>query len=469
MKILSNVIKNIEVLDTHGNTEISVSSVCTSSQSVESNSLFVAVPGHITDGHNFINDAISKGATVIVYEKDLGIFPPGVTCVKVKDSKSAAGIIAHNFYNHPSFKMKIIGVTGTNGKTTVTTLLHQLFRNMGYKVGLIGTVVNKVNDEVHDAVRTTPDPVTLNNLLAQMVDAGCEYCFMEVSSHSVVEKRISGLHFTLGVFTNLTHDHLDYHKTFENYLDAKKTFFDNLSESAFALSNIDDASGEIMVSDTKAHKYSYSLKKEADFNKRLDSQLIGKFNAYNILSVYSAACILGAEKEKLEKEIKRLTPVEGRFNYIKSDSGVTGIVDYAHTPDALENVLRTTLDLAQSGSVQGRVITVFGCGGDRDKTKRPIMTQIAYSMSDVVVLTSDNPRSEKIEDILNDMRMGLPSDIDEDVSVIPDRREAIRYACENAKPGDYILIAGKGHEKYQEINGVKNHFDDMEELNKNLK
>lgn len=468
MKLLSNIIKNIEVLETHGNVDVSISAVSLSNKDIVENSLFVAIKGNVTDGHNFIDDVISKGAKVIVHQADLDQYVHGVAYVKVRDTKEAVGIIAHNFYNHPSFKLKLVGVTGTNGKTTTATLLHQLFINLGHKAGMIGTVVNKINDQSFEAVRTTPDQINLNRLLAEMVDAGCEYCFMEVSSHSVAEKRIAGLSFAGGIFTNLTHDHLDYHKDFENYLSAKKAFFDGLHDTAFALANIDDGSGETMLLDTKAKKYFYGFKKPASFDSKLESRLIGDFNMYNVLAVYGAASLLGIEDDRLISEIKKLDPVEGRFNYFKSDSGVTGIVDYAHTPDALENALQTTLRLAGSESVDSRVITVVGCGGERDKTKRPMMAQIAYADSDVVILTSDNPRSEKIEDILADMCAGLPDDV-EDVYVIADRHEAIRKACEMAVPGDYILVAGKGHEKYQEINGVKNHFDDMEELKKYLK
>lgn len=468
MKLLSNIIKNIEVLETHGNVDVSISSISLSNKDIVENSLFVAIKGHVTDGHNFVDDVISKGAKVIVHQNDLDQYGHGVTYVKVRDTKEAVGIIAHNFYNHPSFKLKLVGVTGTNGKTTTTTLLHQLFLNLGHKVGMIGTVVNKINDKEYESVRTTPDAITLNNLLSTMVDAGCEYCFMEVSSHAVAEKRIAGLSFAGGIFTNLTHDHLDYHKDFENYLKAKKAFFDGLHDTAFALANIDDPSGETMLLDTKAKKYLYGFKKPASFDSKLESRLIGDFNMYNVLAVYGAASLLGIEDDRLIPEIKKLDPVEGRFNYFKSDSGIIGIVDYAHTPDALENALRTTVRLAGDESTDSRVITVVGCGGERDKTKRPMMAQIAYADSDVVILTSDNPRSEKIEDILSDMRSGLPEDV-ENVFVISDRHEAIRKACEMSVPGDYILVAGKGHEKYQEINGIKNHFDDMEELQNNLK
>jgi UDP-N-acetylmuramoyl-L-alanyl-D-glutamate--2,6-diaminopimelate ligase len=468
MKLLSNVIKNIDVLETHGNVEVSISHLSLSNKDITENTLFTAIVGNVTDGHNFIPDVISRGAKVIVYQNDLENYEHGVTYVRVRDTKAALGVIAHNFYDRPSFKLKLVGITGTNGKTTTATLLHQLFLNLGHKAGMIGTVVNKINEQSFDAVRTTPDQINLNRLLAEMVDAGCEYCFMEVSSHAVSEKRISGLHFAGGIFTNLTHDHLDYHKTFENYFNAKKAFFDGLHETSFVLSNIDDERGRDMMADTKAKKYFYGLKTHADFFERLDTKLIGEFNAYNALAVYATAHILGMDNEKIKNTLRDLEPVEGRFNYFKSVHGVTGIVDYAHTPDALENVLRTIGDMKKGG----KIITVVGCGGDRDKTKRPKMAKIAYDMSDIVVLTSDNPRTEHVADILHDMKVGIHSEsieVNNVVHIIEDRHMAIAMACELASSGDYILLAGKGHEKYQEVNGVKNHFDDMEELKKYLK
>lgn len=376
-----------------------------------------------------------------------------------------------HFFGNASRKMKIIGVTGTNGKTTTTTLLYNLFRELGFKVGLIGTVVNKIDDESIDATHTTPDPISLNRLLNQMVRKGCKYCFIEVSSHAIDQKRIAGISFAGGVFTNLTHDHLDYHKNFENYFKAKKKFFDSLSKKAFALSNFDDEYGVKILKDTKAKKYFYSLKdKKAGFSEKLSTKLIGEFNAYNTLAIYGTAVLLGEDKEKVKKIIENLDAVPGRFQYIKDkQSGAIGIVDYAHTPDALLNVLKTINDMNLSAQAGGKnkVISVFGCGGDRDKTKRPIMARIGYNMSDIVILTSDNPRSENPEDILKDMASGLPK-MDEKVLIIADRKEAIRKACAFAQKGDYILVAGKGHENYQEIKGVKNHFDDIEELRKYL-
>ncbi len=375
-----------------------------------------------------------------------------------------------HFYGNPSKKIKIIGVTGTNGKTTTVTLLYQLFRNLGYKVGMIGTVVNKINDEEIEARNTTPLPIELNNLLNKMVEAGCEYCFMEVSSHAIAQDRIAGINFAGGVYTNLTHDHLDYHKTFENYFKAKKKFFTMLPRNAFALSNIDDGYGEKMLSDIEAKAYKYGFKKEADFSDKLETKLLGEFNAYNILAVYSVAVLLGEDKEKVKEEIKKLAPARGRFESYTSTAGVTGIVDYAHTPDALSNVLRTINEMNQNK--KGKIISVFGCGGDRDKTKRSIMAKIGYDMSDIIIITSDNPRTEKPEDILEDMKKGLSSEALSEVGgvhIISDRREAIKKAVELAESGDYILVAGKGHENYQEINGIKNHFDDTEELKKYLK
>ncbi len=477
MKILSELLEDVKVLESHGNLEAKVSSVSLNSKDIELHAVFVALVGSIVNGHDFIDEVIKKGATTIVFEKDPKEFKSGVTYVKVEDTHSAVGIIADNFYGNPSRKLKLVGVTGTNGKTTTATLLHQLFRNLGYKAGMIGTVVNKINDDSREAVRTTPDSIALNKLFAEMVDNGCEYCFMEVSSHAVSEKRIEGLSFVGGIFTNLTLDHLDYHKTIENYSNAKKEFFDMLPATGFAVTNIDDERGEYMLSTTKAHKYTLSLKKKADFNEHLETKLIGEFNAYNVLGVYAVAMLLleedkparpplsGVGGERVKEIIKDLESVPGRFQYIKSKNNITGIVDYAHTPDALENVLKTINDMKG----KGKVITVVGCGGDRDKSKRPIMAKIGYDMSDILILTSDNPRTEKPEDILSDLQKGLPLEAIDKVEIIIDRHVAIEKACKTAKKGDYILLAGKGHENYQEINGVKNHFDDMEELQKYLK
>ncbi|MFA6514815.1 MAG: UDP-N-acetylmuramoyl-L-alanyl-D-glutamate--2,6-diaminopimelate ligase [Candidatus Paceibacterota bacterium] len=470
MKILSEILEDVQILESHGNLEAHVSSISLSSKNIELHSVYIAIVGNVVDGHIFIDEVIKSGATTIIYERDPSDFKNGVTYIKVMDTHSALGIISDNFYGNPSSKLKLIGVTGTNGKTTTATLLHKLFLNLGYKAGMIGTVVNKINDKSYEAIRTTPDSISLNKLLAEMVDSGCEYCFMEVSSHSVCEKRIEGLTFLGGIFTNLTLDHLDYHKTIENYCDAKKSFFDILPANGFAIANIDDDKGEYMLSSTKARKYTLSLKKEADFNERFTTKLIGEFNAYNILGIYAVAVLLGENKEKVKEIIKNLDSVPGRFQSIKSANNITGIVDYAHTPDALENVLKTINKMKHVpvGLVHGKVITVIGCGGDRDKSKRPIMAKIGYEMSDILILTSDNPRTEKPEDILNDMQKGLPMDYEGKTFIIIDRHFAIEKAYELAKSGDYILVAGKGHENYQEINGLKTHFDDVEELEKYL-
>jgi UDP-N-acetylmuramoyl-L-alanyl-D-glutamate--2,6-diaminopimelate ligase len=465
MKILNDILNDIVILETHGNIDAPVSSVSLNSKIIEPHSLFVALSGNVVDGHIFIDEVIEKGATTIVYEHEPKEFKHGINYIKVADTHSAIGIIASNFYDNPSRKMKLIGVTGTSGKTTTATLLHQLFRDLGHKAGMIGTVVNKVNDKSYEAHRTTPDSVTLNELLAEMVDDGCEYCFMEVSSHSVSEKRIAGLHFIGGIFTNLSLDHLDYHKTMDDYCDAKKGFFDIIPATGFAIANIDDERGEYMLSSTKAHTYTFSLKKNADFNERFESKLIGEFNAYNLLGIYAAAVLLGEDKVKIKESIKNLETVPGRFQYYKSENGVIGIVDYAHKPDALLNVLKTASDMKSSG----RVIAVVGCGGDRDRSKRPIMAKIGYDMSDILILTSDNPRTEKPEDIIEEMLKGIEGLPNEKVYILPDRHEAISRACLESLPGDIILIAGKGHETYQEVNGVQTHFDDLEELQKYLK
>lgn len=462
MKALYSITSSLPIVEIKGNTDVGASSISLNSKTVEPNAIFVAIDGNLVNGHTFIPEAIKNGARVIVYQETITDFEPGVTYIKVDSTKEALGIMSTNFYGHPSRKLKLVGVTGTNGKTTTATLLYQLFRNLGYKVGLMGTVVNKINDTVYEAERTTPDAVNLNKLLKMMVEEGCEYCFMEVSSHSVAEKRIIGLSFAGGVFTNVTLDHLDYHQTIENYRDAKKRFFDTLSEHAFALSNIDDPSGVYMLKDTDAARHSYALKKPADFSERLETKLLGEFNAYNILAVYATAMLLGQDEKKVKEVIKNLDSVEGRFQYIKSANDITGIVDYAHTPDALQNVLETIN--AMKG--EGKIISVFGCGGDRDKSKRPIMAKIGYDLSDIVILTTDNPRSENIEDILSDMSKGIIATDESKIHIIVDRLEAIEKAVSLADSGDLILLAGKGHEKYQEIHGVKTHFDDMEELQK---
>ena len=462
MKLLSELIKEISTVEIKGEIDITVSSVSISSKNILEGAIFIAIVGNISDGHDFINSAIENGAKVIVHQKDLENYQDGVVYIKVEDTHEASGKLESSFYDHPSEHLTLIGLTGTNGKTTTTTLLPQLFMNFGQKAGLIGTVVNKINDKSFEAERTTPDPITLNKILAEMVEAGCDYCFIEVSSHAVALKRISGLFFSGGVFTNLTLDHLDYHKTFEDYRDAKKAFFDSLSSEVFALSNIDDSNGEYMLSGTRARKYYYGLKTDTDFSERLETKLIGEFNAYNTLAVYATAVLLDEDRGKVREEIKKLDPVPGRFQYVKSKNNIIGIVDYAHTPDALENVLKTVNEMKGNG----KVISVFGCGGDRDKTKRPIMAKIGYDMSDILILTSDNPRTENPEDILENMKEGIKGMDMSKVNIITDRYEAIKKAVSLAKEGDYILLAGKGHENYQEVNGVKSHFDDLEELQK---
>ncbi len=402
-------------------------------------------------------------------------YKDGITYLKVADTHEASGRIASAFYDYPSKKLKLVGVTGTNGKTTIATLLHKLFRNLRFKAGMMGTVVNKINDVEVEATRTTPDPITLNQTLSQMVEAGCEYCFMEVSSHAIYMKRIAGLEFAGGIFTNLTHDHLDFHITIEEYAKVKKEFFTNLPSTCFALSNLDSEYGEFMLEDTKAKKYFYSREKETDFSGKVDTKLIGDFNQSNVLAILGTAVLLGIDEKIAREGIVNLDPAPGRFVSFTSPNGVTGIVDYAHTPDALENVLKTIQNLTAVQPLgfqrldRCKIITVIGCGGDRDKAKRPIMAQIAYQMSDILILTSDNPRTEKVEYIINDMRVGLPDEApslsnERKVYIINDRREAITKACMLAKKGDYILLAGKGHENYQEVNGMKTHFDDMEEL-----
>lgn len=482
MKLLSDILYKTGLVETQGSTNVAITAMTFDSRKVEKDGLFVAVRGTQSDGHDFIDKAISLGAVAIVCEEFPKEIIDRISYAKVFDSSLALGIIASNFYDNPSSSLKLIGVTGTNGKTTTVTLLFQLFRAMGLKAGMLTTVRNMINSEEIPSTHTTPDAVELNKLLRRMVDAGCKYAFMEVSSHSVVQKRIAGLEFSGGVFSNITHDHLDYHKTFDEYIKAKKTFFDQLPQIAFALVNKDDVNGIIMVQNTKALKRSYSISSLADFNCRvlenqfsglqlnmdnveLWSKLIGSFNAYNLLAVYSTAILLGQDKMNVLMTISTLDSVEGRFEYVRSDSGITGIVDYAHSPDALKNVLSTIKDI-RSGNEQ--VITVVGCGGDRDSAKRPIMSKIACDLSDRVILTSDNPRSEDPESILKQMQNGIEKQNTKKTLSIVDRREAIRTAVALARPGDIVLVAGKGHEKYQEVNGVKYPFDDMGVLKENL-
>ena len=478
MRYLSDILNGIPASELQGSPDVEIVSIASDSRKVVPGSLFIAVRGTLVDGHNFIETAIKSGAVAIICE-ELPVHVTGeVSFVMVADSAVALGLAASNFYDRPSSKLKLVGVTGTNGKTTVATLLYQLFRDLGYKCGLLSTVENQINGEVIPATHTTPDPIELNRLLDDMVAKGCDYCFMEVSSHAVVQHRIEGLTFSGGIFTNITHDHLDYHKTFDNYLKAKKGFFDALPKNAFALTNIDDRNGEVMLQNTKAHKKSYALKSMADYRaKILENQfgglllqinneevwfkMVGSFNAYNLLAVYATAMLLDQDKAKVLTSLSKLKGAEGRFDYFISPYKVIGIVDYAHTPDAVQNVLSTIHNIRKGNE---KVITIIGCGGDRDKTKRPVMAKVACEWSDKVILTSDNPRSEDPAQIIRDMEAGVgPSQQKKTIS-ITDRREAIKTACHLAAPGDIILLAGKGHEKYQEVKGIRSHFDDKEEL-----
>ncbi len=483
MKLLKDILYKTSILEVSGSTNVAITSVTFDSRNVTKDSLFVAMKGTKTDGHTYIPEVIAKGVAAIVCEDLPEISTGSVSIIKVKDSAQALGVIASNFFDNPSEKLKLVGVTGTNGKTTVATLLYQLVRSMGHKAGLFSTVRNKINNKEVAATHTTPDPVQINSLLSQMLEKGCTYCFMEVSSHAIVQNRIAGLKFTGGIFTNLTHDHLDYHKTFADYLKAKQSFFDQLTPEAFALVNKDDPNGEVMLQNSKAITYTYSLKSSSDFKcKVMENQfaglllnidgtevwtkLIGHFNAYNLLAVYAAGVLLKEEKMAVLTSLSTLSPVEGRFQYHRTDGGVVGIVDYAHTPDALQNVLRTVHEIRTGNE---KVITVVGCGGDRDPFKRPIMAKIAAENSDKVILTSDNPRNEDPNAILKQMNKGVEAQNKKKVLTISDRREAIRTACSMSEQRDIILIAGKGHENYQEIKGVKHPFDDMEILQETLK
>jgi UDP-N-acetylmuramoyl-L-alanyl-D-glutamate--2,6-diaminopimelate ligase len=476
LKLLSDILYKTRLEEIIGSTNVAVASVTFDSRKIKKDSLFIAVRGTASDGHHYIELAIENGAVAVVCEELPETLKEHITYVKVLDSSASLGFIACNFYDNPSEKLKLVGITGTNGKTTTVTLLFNLFRGLGYNVGLLSTVENKINSTIIPSTHTTPDALALNELLSKMVEAGCQYAFMEVSSHAIVQHRISGLKFTGAAFSNITHDHLDYHKTFEEYIRAKKLFFDNLQDDAFALTNKDDRNGMVMLQNTKAKKYSYGLKSIADFKCRvvenhlnglmlnIDNQevwvkLIGSFNAYNVLVVYAISQLLKQDKVQVLTTLSNLNSVEGRFQYIKSNTGIVAIIDYAHTPDALKNVLETIKDI-RTGTEQ--VITLAGCGGDRDAAKRPVMAQIACEYSNKVILTSDNPRSENPEDILNEMQAGI-SPVDAKKTLrISDRKEAIRTAVAFAKEGDIILIAGKGHEKYQEIKGVKHPFDDFE-------
>ncbi len=473
---LNELLKNVQPLSIHGDADVEVSGVNIDSRRIEAGHLFVAIAGTQTDGHKYIPKAIELGAKAVVCEVLPEELLADVTYVCVASSEDAVGRIATLFYGDPSSRLKLIGVTGTNGKTTIATLLYNMFRKFGYKCGLLSTVCNYIEEEAIPADHTTPDPIELNRLLAQMVEAGCEYAFMECSSHAIAQKRIGGLHFTGGIFTNLTRDHLDYHKTFENYRDAKKAFFDGLGKDAFAITNADDKNGQYMVQNCKAQVRTYSTRTMADFKakiiechfegmyldingKEVGVQFIGKFNVSNLLAVYGAATMLGMKAEDILVVLSTLRSVSGRLEPIHSPEGYTAIVDYAHTPDALENVLCAIHEVLDG---KGKVITVCGAGGNRDKGKRPLMAKEAVKRSDKVIITSDNPRFEEPQDIINDMLAGLDAKDMKKVLSIVDRKEAIRTACMLASKGDVILIAGKGHEDYQEIKGVKHHFDDKE-------
>ncbi|HRH67265.1 MAG TPA: UDP-N-acetylmuramoyl-L-alanyl-D-glutamate--2,6-diaminopimelate ligase [Bacteroidia bacterium] len=478
MNILKDILYKTGILDVAGFTDTVITDVCFDSRKVREGCLFIAIRGTQADGHRFIPAVIENGAAAIVCEEFPSGLKSGVTYVKVADSSLALAQIASNYYGNPSEKLKLVGVTGTNGKTTTATLLFQLFKSLGHPCGLLSTVRNQINDQVIPATHTTPDPLQLNALLSAMVDEGCSFAFMEVSSHAVVQNRIAGLRFAGGVFTNITHDHLDYHKTFEEYIRAKKGFFDSLPESAFALTNLDDKNGLVMMQNTKARKYTYSLRSMSDYKCKLIEnhfsgllinldghevlcRLVGSFNAYNLTATYAAALLLDEPKLEVLTAVSKLAPVEGRFDFLTSRANVVGVVDYAHTPDALQNVLSTIHDV-RSG--QGRVITIVGCGGDRDAAKRPVMAKIAVELSDKVILTSDNPRSEDPSEIIHQMEKGVPmGEVRKTLSIV-DRKEAIKTAVSLAQPGDIILVAGKGHEKYQEVKGVRMPFDDKKVL-----
>lgn len=473
---LSELLKTIQPIQVIGSTDIEISGVNIDSRLITAGHLFMAMHGTQSDGHAYIPAAIEKGAVAVLCEDMPAEHNNAITYIQVKDSEDAVGKVATLFYGDPTSKMELVGVTGTNGKTTIATLLYHTFRYFGYKVGLISTVCNYIDGEPIPTEHTTPDPVTLNCLLGQMADAGCKYAFMEVSSHSIAQKRISGLRFVGGIFTNLTRDHLDYHKTVENYLKAKKKFFDDMPKNAFSLTNLDDKNGLVMTQNTRSHIYTYSLRSLCDFkgkileshfegmlldfnNHELAVHFIGRFNASNLLAVFGAAVLLGKKEEDVLVALSTLHPVAGRFESIRSPKGFTAIVDYAHTPDALINVLNAIHGVLEG---KGKVITVVGAGGNRDKGKRPLMAKEAAKASDRVIITSDNPRFEEPQDIVNDMLAGLDKDDMQKTISIVDRREAIKTACMIAQPGDVILVAGKGHENYQEIKGVKHHFDDKE-------
>lgn len=482
MKLLQDILYKSPIEAVHGDTSIRIADIASNSADAAMDKLYIAIKGYSVDGHRFIDDAIAKGCHAIVCEDMPTILQPGITYVKVRDSRAALAYISCAWFDNPSEKLKLIGVTGTNGKTTSVTLLYQLFTNAGYDCGLISTIRVRIGNELIEATHTTPDAYQLNQLLYRMVNNGITHCFMEVSSHAVVQQRVTGISFAGALFTNLTHDHLDFHKTFAAYINAKKGFFDMLSSDAFAVTNLDDKNGMVMLQNCKARKLTYSLKSdsrykcrvvESNFNSLIviidgietTCKLIGSFNAYNITGVYAVAVELGLESLQALTLLSNLNPPEGRFQSFTTENGITGIVDYAHTPDALENVLKTINNIAEGNE---HIITILGCGGNRDAAKRPVMARIACELSSRVILTSDNPRNESPELIIRQMEEGVSLGMRKKTLAITDRKEAIKAACINAKKGDIILLAGKGHEKYQEINGVKYPFDDFEILNQTL-
>lgn len=474
---LSDLLKRVKTLEIKGDADVIVKEIQFDSRKVGTDDVFVAVKGTESDGHQFIPMAIEKGAKVVVCEEEIKEKSANVTFVRVEDTSLALALLASAYYGYPSEKLVLVGVTGTNGKTTTATLLYEMFRKFGHKCGLLSTVCNYIEERAIPSTHTTPDPLELNGLLEQMVKSGCEYAFMEVSSHSIAQKRIGGLQFNGGIFTNITRDHIDYHKTFENYIAAKKAFFDGLSADAFAVTNFDDKNGMVMLQNTAATKKTYSTRALADFKGRIIEEsfegmlldmngkevsvpFIGKFNVYNLLAVFGAAVMLGKKEQEVLRVLSSLHSVSGRFEALHAPQGYTAIVDYAHTPDALDNVLATINDIRKGG----KLITVVGCGGNRDKGKRPMMAQSAVKASDQVIITSDNPRHEDPQSIIDDMMAGLDSVQTRKVLVIGDRRQAIKAACAMAIEGDVILVAGKGHEDYQIIGDVKHHFDDHEEI-----
>lgn len=476
MSMLKDILYRVAIVAVKGPTDIAINKIDFDSRKIRANDVFVAIRGSVSNGHDFIEKAIQQGAVAVICDTFPENIEKGVTYVQVKDTNSALAFMASNFFEDPSQKLKLVGITGTNGKTTIASLLFQLFQKAGFKVGLLSTVKIVVDEVEYKATHTTPDSITINHYLKEMVDNGVEYCFMEVSSHGIHQKRTEALHFVGGIFTNLSHDHLDYHPTFAEYRDVKKSFFDNLPKTAFALSNIDDKNGQVMLQNTVAKKLTYALKSYADYKAQiLENQLsglllkingnevwvklIGTFNAYNLLAIYGTAVELGMESLEVLRLLSDLESVSGRFQFIVSATNITAIVDYAHTPDALDNVLKTINDIRTKNE---QLITVVGCGGNRDKTKRPIMADIATALSDKAILTSDNPRNEDPQDIINEMEQGVAPQNYKKLLTITDRRQAIKTACQLAQPNDIILIAGKGHETYQEIKGIRQHFDDME-------